>query len=105
MLQVKRPTFCYEVSWKVALKEGLVLKGVMQLAVGHASALKPAVKDLLNTAQISLALLAGDGDVVNEVPVQICHLQVTARLRGKHWCLCRSYACRSQENYTKITPR
>ena len=49
----------------------------MQLAVGHAATLKPAVKHLLNAAQVSPALLAGDGDVVDEVPVQICHLQVT----------------------------
>ena len=47
----------------------------MQLAVGHAATLKPAVKDLLHAVQLPLALLAGDGDVVYEVPVQVCHLQ------------------------------
>ena len=66
--------FCNKVSGEVALKELLVLKGVVQLAVGHAAALKPAVKHLLHSMQVPLALLAWDGDVVNEVPVQICHL-------------------------------
>jgi len=47
----------------------------VQLAIGHAATLKPAVKDLLDAVQLTLALLAGDGDVVYEVPVQVCHLQ------------------------------
>lgn len=68
------PTFCYKVSREVAFKEFLVLEGVMQLAVGHATTLKPAVKHLLHSVQVPLALLAGNGDVVYEVPVQICHL-------------------------------
>lgn len=67
--------FSNKVSREVALEEVLVLKGVVQLAVGHAAALKPAVKNLLHSAQHPLALLAGNGDVVNEVPVQICHLR------------------------------
>lgn len=48
----------------------------MQLAVGHAATLKPAVKDLLHPVQLTLALLAGDRDVVYEVPVQVGHLQM-----------------------------
>jgi len=47
----------------------------VQLAIGHAATLKPAVEDLLHAVQVTLALLAGDGDVVYEVPVQVCHLQ------------------------------
>lgn len=70
----KEPTFCNKVSWEVAFKEFLVLKRVVQLAIRHAAALKPAVKHLLHSVQISFALLAGDGDVVYEVSVQVCHL-------------------------------
>ena len=68
-------TFCHKVGRKVALEELLVLKGVVQLAVGHAATLKPAVKHLLHSMQVPLALLAGNSDVINEVPVQISHLQ------------------------------
>lgn len=68
-------TFSHKVSREVALKKVLVLKGVVQLAVRHAATLKPAVKHLLHPVQLTLALLAGDGDVVYEVPVQVCHLQ------------------------------
>jgi len=50
----------------------------VQLAIGHAATLEPAVKDLLHAVQVTLALLAGDRDVVYEVPVQVCHLQVHA---------------------------
>ncbi|KAA6429736.1 MAG: hypothetical protein FRX49_00169 [Trebouxia sp. A1-2] len=63
-------TFSHKVSREVALKKVLVLKGVVQLAVRHAATLKPAVKHLLHPVQLTLALLAGDGDVVYEVPVQ-----------------------------------
>ena len=68
-------TFSYKIGGEVALKELLVLKGVVQLAVGHAATLKPAVKHLLHTMQLPLALLAGDSDVVDEVPMQVSHLQ------------------------------
>ena len=74
MIESKR-TFSYKVGGEVALKELLVLEWVVQLAVGHAATLKPAVKHLLHTTQLALALLAGDGDVVNEVPMQVSHLQ------------------------------
>jgi len=47
----------------------------VQLAIGHAATLKPAVEDLLHPVQLTLALLAGDGDVVYEVPVQVSYLQ------------------------------
>lgn len=73
----KKGTFCYKVSWEVAFKEFLVLKGVVQLAVGHAATLKPAVKHLLHSVQVPLALLAGNYDMVYEVPVQICDLQAS----------------------------
>ncbi len=56
----------------------------MQLAIGHAATLKPAVKDFLHTVQLTLALLAGDGDVVYEVPVQVCHLQAHATCHQVH---------------------
>ena len=80
-LKTQKPqqlAFSNKVSREVALKEVLVLKGVVQLAVGHAAALKPAVKDLLHPPQHPFALLAGNGDVVDEVPVQICHLHKAA---------------------------
>lgn len=70
-------TFGNKVSREVALEELLVLEGVVQLAIGHAATLKPAVKHLLHAAQLPLALLARDSDVINEVPMQICHLQST----------------------------
>ena len=56
----------------------------MQLAIGHAATLKPAVKDLLHPVQLTFALLAGDGDVVYEVPVQVGHLQAHATCQ--HMC-------------------
>ena len=56
------------------LKEALVGKGVMQLPIGHAAALKPAVKDVLHPAQLALALAAGDCEVVDLVPVEVCDL-------------------------------
>ena len=46
----------------------------MQLPIGHAAALKPAVKDVLHALELPLALPAWDGEVVNEVAVQICDL-------------------------------
>jgi hypothetical protein len=44
------------------------------LAVGHAAALKPAVEHVVDAPQQALALAAGDGDVVDEVPVQVVNL-------------------------------
>ena len=67
-------TLSYKVCWKVGLEEVLVFKGVVQLPIGHAAALKPAVKDVLHALELPLALLAGNGEVVNEVAVQICDL-------------------------------
>lgn len=36
--------------------------------------LEPAVEDVLDAAQLALALPAGDGQVVDEVAVQVRHL-------------------------------
>ena len=74
------PTLSNKVCWEVALKELFVLKGVVQLRVGHAPRLEPAVKDFINSAQHALALAAGDGQVVYEVPVQVLYLQNTCLL-------------------------
>ena len=42
-------TLCDEVCRKSLLKSIHVLKGVVQLCIGHRSGLKPAVKHLVNT--------------------------------------------------------
>jgi hypothetical protein len=76
------PTLSNKVCWEVALKELLILKGVVQLRVRHAPRLKPAVKDFIHSPQHALALAAGNGQVVYEVPVQVCNLQ-------KHMLLCK----------------
>ena len=70
-------TFSHEVSREVGLEEVLVLEGIVQLGVGHAAALKPAVKDLVYALQGRAPLLAGDGQVVDEVAVQICDLHTS----------------------------
>ena len=70
-------TFCYKVSREVGLEEVLVLKGVVQLGVGHAAALKPAVEDLVYALQGRAPFLAGNGQVVDEVAVQICDLHTS----------------------------
>eukprot|EP00967_Tisochrysis_lutea_P011662 scaffold13105_cov21-Tisochrysis_lutea.AAC.1 len=44
------------------------------LCVGHAAALKPAVKHVVHTAQRAFALAARDGEVVDEVAVQVSDL-------------------------------
>ena len=77
-------TLSYKVCREVGLEEVFVLKGVVQLPIGHAAALKPAVKDVLHALELPLALLAGDGEVVDEVAVQIGDL---------HWCK-QSAQCR-----------
>lgn len=48
---------------------------VAHLSVRHASALKPAVKHVVDAPQHALAAAAGDGDVVYEVTVQVSHLE------------------------------
>ena len=58
----------------------LVLEGVVSLGVGHGTRLEPAVKDLLDTLELALALLRGDGDVVNLVLVQIVDAGDTGQL-------------------------
>ena len=71
---VRRHTFSHKVGREVGLEEALVLEGVVQLGVGHAAALEPAVENLVNALQGRAPLLAGDGEAVNKVPVQIRHL-------------------------------
>lgn len=43
----------------------------MELSIGHASRLEPAVEDFLNPLQVSFALLRRDGDVADFVGVNI----------------------------------
>ena len=70
-----------------------VLKGVVIGSVWHAarsvpgsnvdnppSRLEPAVKDLLDPLQLTLALLGGDGNVVNRFSVQILDAGNTGKL-------------------------
>lgn len=45
------------------------------LSIRHAPALKPAIKHVINAAEHTLAAAAGDGDVINEVSVEVCDLQ------------------------------
>lgn len=49
------------------------------LAIGHAAALKPAVKHVIDAPQHSLAVAAGDCDVINEVPMEVSHLGSKAK--------------------------
>lgn len=55
-----RLTLSNKVCWEVALEELLILKGVMQLGIGHASRLEPAVKNLVHAPQDALPLLTGN---------------------------------------------
>ena len=68
-------TLSHKVGGEALLKELGVFKWVVQLSIGHAAALKPAVKDLVHASQLALPLPAGNGHVVDQVPVQICHLR------------------------------
>ena len=68
------PTFSHEVGREVGLEEGPVLEGVVQLGVGHAAALEPAVEHLVDALQGRAPPLAGNGQVVDEVAVQVCRL-------------------------------
>ncbi len=52
----------------------------MDGCVRHAARLKPTVKDLFNSVQVSFALFAGNGDVVDVVPVQVRHLHCKAAI-------------------------
>ena len=65
-------TFSDKVRWEGApLKEALVFKGVVQLSVGHAAALKPAVKHIFHPSELPFPLATWNGEVVNLVPVQV----------------------------------
>ena len=66
---------CYEVSRESRLKALLVLKGVVTVSVGHATALKPAVEHLRDTPQHALTQSGRDGDRVNAATVRgrCCH--------------------------------
>ena len=67
-----------EVTGEGLLKLLDVLEGVVLGGVGHGTRLEPAVKDLLDTLEGALALLAGDGDVVDLVTVEIVDLTLVA---------------------------
>lgn len=67
-------TLSHKICREVLLEELGVLEGIVQLRVGHAARFKPAVKHLVHAPQHPLALPAGDGQVVDEVPVQVRHL-------------------------------
>ena len=72
------PAFSHEVCGEAILEELLVLEGVVKLAVGHAAAFEPAIKDIVDAAKHTLALLAGDCEVVYLVPMQVRDLQERA---------------------------
>ena len=73
---VQQSTFCDKIGREAsALEEGLVLEGVVQLAVGHASTLEPAIENVLHSAEQPLALTAGDCQVVNLVSMQVSDLR------------------------------
>ena len=73
----------------------------MQLAIGHAAALKPAVEDLLHSVQVPLALLAGDGDVVYKVSVQVCHLLKGVK-QVRYAMLCCALLCYAMLCYAML---
>lgn len=70
-------TLSNKVGREVVLKEFDVLEGIVQLGVGHAARLEPAIKHLVHSSQHALALLAGNLQVVDEMPVQVRHLPAT----------------------------
>mmetsp|Transcript_63686 Transcript_63686/g.184702 ORF Transcript_63686/g.184702 Transcript_63686/m.184702 type:complete len:476 (-) Transcript_63686:842-2269(-) len=61
-----------EVRGEALLELILVLEGVVLAAVWHGPALEPTVEDLVHALQHALALLRRDGDVVDEVAVEVC---------------------------------
>mmetsp|Transcript_39804 Transcript_39804/g.84839 ORF Transcript_39804/g.84839 Transcript_39804/m.84839 type:complete len:1014 (+) Transcript_39804:710-3751(+) len=63
-----------EVGGEPLLELLLVLEGVMLLCVGHGARLEPAVEDLVDPSQHRPGiLLGGDGDLVDDVLVQVGH--------------------------------
>ncbi len=57
------------------LKEVLVLERVVDLGDRHGAAFEPAVEDVVHAPQRPAALPRRDGDVVDEVPVQVRDLR------------------------------
>ena len=79
-----------EVGREGLLEALLVLERVVQLRVRHGARLEPAVEDVLDALQRreARAPLRRNLDVVDEVPVQICHLQAAtwwSVVTGR-WC-------------------
>mmetsp|Transcript_41508 Transcript_41508/g.130922 ORF Transcript_41508/g.130922 Transcript_41508/m.130922 type:complete len:397 (-) Transcript_41508:157-1347(-) len=62
-----------EVGREGGLERLLVLEGVVLLRVRHRARLEPAVEDLVDALEGSLALLRGELDVVDELAVQVAH--------------------------------
>ena len=60
---------------KAHLEVFLVLERIVVLSVRHRAGLEPAVEHAVVPPQHALALPRRDGQVVNEVPVQVVHLQ------------------------------
>src|SRR5690242_7854117 len=67
-----------EVTRERFLKLLNVLEGIMCACVRHGSGLKPAVEDFRCPPQNALALLAGNGDVVDLVAVDVSKLSLVA---------------------------
>mmetsp|Transcript_171978 Transcript_171978/g.551233 ORF Transcript_171978/g.551233 Transcript_171978/m.551233 type:complete len:309 (+) Transcript_171978:1169-2095(+) len=70
-----------EVGWESLLEVFLVLERVVLAAVGHGTTLKPAVEHLVDSLQDSLALLGGDGDVIDEMPMDVRDLPARILLK------------------------
>ena len=71
------PTFCNKVCREAFVEEILVLKGVVQLCIGHGPALKPAVEHLVHAPEGLAPAGAGDGQAINEMAMEVRRLQPT----------------------------
>ena len=85
-------TFCHEIGRELLFKCLLLFKRVVHLAVWHGSRLKPAVKYLVHAPQHACACCIRDRQFVDEVPVQVGHLQPHA-----HQSLNATLACESMQ--------
>ena len=68
-----------EVGGELALKEFLVLKGVVMLGKGHGAAVKPAVNHLRHPAHLLAAVGTGDGHLIHKGPVELNILRAVGR--------------------------
>jgi hypothetical protein len=64
-------TLAHEIRGVAFLKPLLVLKRKVRLGIWHTARLEPAVKHLFDPLEVALALLGGNDDLVDTLPVQV----------------------------------